>query len=203
VTTTAQANNAFGGGSCGAHIFSCPTTADVAAIVSQSVVASYPVPVGAISVYTATAIRSGWLACNGQAVNRTTYQDLLTVISYVFGSGDGVTTFNVPDLRGRAPFGNDVMGNTTAARITTAGSSIDGKTTGSAGGTETHTLTTAQIAAHAHPIGSQVVAGGSDSLALCGSYTSTSVGTQNAGSGNAHQNTPPAIILNYMIRALT
>ena len=203
VSKTAQANNSFGSGSCGAQLFSCATTAAVEAIVSQSVVASYPVPVGAISVYTLTAIPTGWLACNGQAVSRTTYQDLLNAISYVYGSGDGVTTFNVPDLRGRTVFGNDVMGNTSAARITTAGSGINGNTTGAVGGTETHTLTTAQIAAHAHGIGSIGIPSGLIGSAACGSYAQSSVGTQNAGSGSAHQNTPPAIVLNYMIRALT
>jgi len=44
---------------------------------------------------------AGWLLCNGQSVSRTTYSDLFAAIETNFGSGDGATTFNVPDMRGR------------------------------------------------------------------------------------------------------
>jgi microcystin-dependent protein len=205
-STTALASMAVGSGSAGAHIFSCSTTADAEAIVSLSVVASYPIPVGAISMYTATAVPTGWLACNGQAVSRTTYQDLFTVTGTTFGAGDTSTTFNVPDLRGRIPIGNDAMGTTTAARVTPAGSGITGITTGSTGGAESHTLTTAQIPAHTHTR-EQALKSTDGSAALspsCGPLggpTSTVTGSE--GSGSAHRNMPPAIILNYMIRALT
>jgi microcystin-dependent protein len=50
----------------------------------------------------APSIPVGWLLCDGSAVGRTgTYANLFTAISISFGGGDGVTTFNVPDLRGR------------------------------------------------------------------------------------------------------
>jgi microcystin-dependent protein len=54
---------------------------------------------------TETLIGGGWLECNGVAVSRTTYADLNTVLSalsYPFGNGNGTTTFNLPDLQGRA-----------------------------------------------------------------------------------------------------
>jgi microcystin-dependent protein len=204
-STTALASMAVGSGSAGAHLFSCTTTANAEAIVSLSVVASYPIPVGAISIYTATAVPTGWLACNGQAVSRTTYQDLFTVTGTTFGAGNTSTTFNVPDLRGRIPIGNDAMGTTTAARVTPAGSGITGYTTGASGGTETHTVTTAQFPAHAHNVNTPVRTGvGSNSFSPgCGTFGSGAISALANGSGNAHQNMPPAIVLNYMIRALT
>lgn len=56
-------------------------------------------PVGSIQAYGGTTAPIGWLMCQGQAVSRTTYAELFAVIGTAFGSGDGSTTFNVPDLR--------------------------------------------------------------------------------------------------------
>ena len=56
--------------------------------------------------FTGTA-PTGWLLCNGAAVSRTTYASLFAVIGTIYGSGDGSTTFNVPDFRGRVPAGVD------------------------------------------------------------------------------------------------
>ena len=55
--------------------------------------------------FTGTA-PTGWLLCNGDAVSRSTYADLFAVIGTTFGVGDGSTTFNVPDFRGRVPAGD-------------------------------------------------------------------------------------------------
>lgn len=69
--------------------------------------------------FTGTA-PTGWLLCNGDAVSRSTYADLFAVIGTTYGSGNGSTTFNVPDFRGRVPAGpegvvfpsiGDVVGN--------------------------------------------------------------------------------------------
>lgn len=56
-------------------------------------------PAGAILAYSGTAAPTGWLLCDGTAVSRSTYADLYAVISTAYGSGDGSTTFNLPDLR--------------------------------------------------------------------------------------------------------
>lgn len=56
-------------------------------------------PIGTISPFGGSVIPSGYLLCNGQAVSRTNYAELFAVIGTAFGSGDGSTTFNVPDLR--------------------------------------------------------------------------------------------------------
>jgi len=57
-------------------------------------------PVGSVSVFAGSTAPSGHLECSGQAVSRTTYSGLFSVVGTVFGIGDGSTTFNVPDLRG-------------------------------------------------------------------------------------------------------
>jgi microcystin-dependent protein len=59
------------------------------------------IPAGAVLPFAGTVVPSGFLLCNGQAVSRTTYSDLYTAIGVAHGSGNGSTTFNVPDYRGR------------------------------------------------------------------------------------------------------
>ena len=76
----------------------------------------------------------------GQALSRTTYAALHALFAsagYPYGSGDGSTTFNLPDLRGRGLFGKDDMGGSAANRITAGGSGITGTALGAAGGAET------------------------------------------------------------------
>ena len=57
-------------------------------------------PIGTINAYGGATAPDGWMLCQGQAISRTDYADLFNVIGTSFGSGDGSTTFNVPDLRG-------------------------------------------------------------------------------------------------------
>lgn len=64
-------------------------------------------PTGTVLAYGGSAAPSGWLLCNGSAVSRTTYAALFAAISTFHGSGDGSTTFNLPDYRGRILRGRD------------------------------------------------------------------------------------------------
>jgi microcystin-dependent protein len=57
-------------------------------------------PAGVIMAFAGAAAPTGFLTCNGSAVSRTTYATLFAAIGTTWGSGDGSTTFNVPDLRG-------------------------------------------------------------------------------------------------------
>ena len=84
---------------------------------------------------------TGWLACNGGAVSRTTYATLFAAIATTWGAGDGSTTFNVPDLRGRALIG---AGTGTGLTARTLGTQNIGE--------ETHVLVTAELASHNHVI---------------------------------------------------
>lgn len=58
-------------------------------------------PIGGITAFAGTSAPAGYLLCDGTAVSRTTYASLFAAIGTAFGAGDGSTTFNVPDLRGR------------------------------------------------------------------------------------------------------
>jgi len=159
------------------------------------------VPAGVVLPYAGATAPSGWLLCFGQTVSRTTYADLFTALGTTHGVGDGSTTFTLPDLRGRVAGGKDNMGGTAASRLTTAGAGVDGATLGASGGAQTHTLTTAQIPAHAHSYVGGANAAGSGTVGAAGqSANGYTMNTLNAGSDQAHNNTQPTIVLNYIIK---
>lgn len=72
---------------------------------------------------------TGWLFCDGRAISRTTYAALFSAIGTKFGVGDGSTTFNIPDLRGRTIAYRDDMGGSAANRLNVA---LTGDTTDAA-----------------------------------------------------------------------
>lgn len=100
--------------------------------------------IGTVVDFAGALAPSGWLLCYGQAISRTAYTALFQTIGTAHGVGDGSTTFNVPDLRGRASFGRDDMGGSAANRIT-GSSSIPSGTLGAAGGSEL-------LHAHSHSV---------------------------------------------------
>lgn len=63
------------------------------------------IPAGVVNLYTGITAPTNWMFCQGQAISRTTYAALYAVIGTRYGVGDGSTTFNLPDLRGRVPVG--------------------------------------------------------------------------------------------------
>lgn len=107
------------------------------------------VPIGAQMAFAGATIPNGWLLCYGQAVSRSAYALLFAVIGIAYGGGDGTTTFNLPDKRGRASIGADNMGGSAANRVTQAVSGILASVVGEAGGdqkSQTDTLTAASTA---------------------------------------------------------
>jgi microcystin-dependent protein len=166
-------------------------------------------PTGAILPYAGSAPlaqASGWLVCDGSAVSRTTYAALYAAINVQYGSGDGSTTFNLPDLRGRVIAGVDVaVGGTTADRLTTAGSGVNGPVVGAAGGSQTHTLDISEIPSHTHGyLGTSGATSYTYSASITGSYTNavspSSSTTGTAGGGGAHRNVQPTLIMYYIIK---
>jgi microcystin-dependent protein len=179
-------------------------------------------PTGSLVPYAGTSAPTGWLFCYGQAVSRTTYVDLFTALGTTYGSGDGSTTFNLPDLRGRVIAGKDDMGGTSANRLTDQSGGLNGDTLGDSGGSETHTLTTAQMPSHTHTVNSVTVYGASttssgssysgllytnnpDTIPTRTATTGDGVNSHtaslaNTGSGAAHNNVQPTLILNYIIK---
>lgn len=112
------------------------------------------VPPGTLLPYAGTTLPTGYYWCDGSQQSRSTDSRLFAAIGTAYGIGDGSTTFNVPDLRGRIPVGKDDLGtNGNAARIgtlVTDGGTIVGTTMGSVGGSAAHVLTVAELAVHTH-----------------------------------------------------
>jgi microcystin-dependent protein len=109
----------------------------------------------------AASVPSLWYLCYGQAVSRATYYALFAVIGTTWGAGDGSTTFNMPDLRGRAMAGVDNMGGSPANRITSGISGLSGVTLGAAGGDQNNAPDTTLAASSAS---TSVVSGGTVSV---------------------------------------
>jgi microcystin-dependent protein len=101
----------------------------------------YNIPIGAgIDFWGSTAPNSSFAFPYGQAISRTTYTAMFAIVGTTYGSGDGATTFNLPDKRGRISVALDTMGGTAAGRVTSATGGIDGTTVGATGGGQIYTM---------------------------------------------------------------
>jgi microcystin-dependent protein len=147
---------------------------------------------GTVLPFAGAAAPAGWLLCYGQAVSRADYPNLFAAIGTTFGAGDGATTFNVPDLRGRVAAGKDDMGGVAAARLTNAGTGnpgIDGSTLGAAGGADRLALSAAELPANV-----------TDFFAEGAAATIARATENHTGTGQAHANAQPTIVLNSIIK---
>lgn len=152
---------------------------------------------GEVRTFALSSAPSGWLVCDGSEISRTTYADLFTAIGTAFGVGNGSTTFNIPDIRGRVIAGLDNQGGSSADVVTaTEADSLGGEY-----GSEEHTLTTDEMPAHTHDVANVVKStpdsneyGGAD-RGEAGTRTSAST-----GGGSAHNNMQPTIFLLVCIK---
>lgn len=157
------------------------------------------VPTGSVIDFGGTAAPTGFLLCYGQAVSRSTYSVLFGVIGTTFGTGDGSTTFNIPDIRGRVTAGQDDMGGSSANRLTGLSGGVDGDVLGAAGGLETHSLTDLQNGPHTHTGGVSTPTSHRGTATSSFSLTQA-VSTGSSGSGDPHNNVQPTIIMNKIIK---
>ena len=158
------------------------------------------VPIGAIQSYAGVSCPYGWLMCDGAAVSRETYSELFSAIGTAYGPGDGSTTFNLPDLRGRV-----LIGKSTSYTL------------GNNGGEATHTLTVSEMPSHNHA-GTPLVDNNPNfplvsNPGWSGDKTGRTFGSSSDGGGyntsfptnggdQPHNNMQPYLVGNYIIKAL-
>ncbi len=135
-------------------------------------------------------VPTGFIFCNGAAINRTTYAALFAAIGTIHGIGDGSTTFNLPDLRDVSIMGSKQDSSGTPKTNVSGALTQDG-------GAATHTLTSAQMPAHTHTYTTAVGSGISN---IQGSSQGSSTVTGSTGSGSAHNNLHPYYVMTYMIK---
>lgn len=161
------------------------------------------VPTGSVTAFAGSSAPTGYLICDGTAVSRTTYAVLFALIGTTYGSGDGSTTFNLPNLKGRVVVGVGDSGATGHTNHTLAQSA----------GEEKHTMTTGELVGHTHAIfesnavyhplsvNNATAAGGTGfyqrSTASPGSSDLIATST---GSGTAFNLMQPYLVLNYIIK---
>lgn len=151
-------------------------------------------PVGSIMPYPKATAPENWLTCDGSAISRTDYSELFNAIGTTFGEGDGSTTFNLPNIKGRTIVGLDAE-------------DTDFNAIGKTLGEKTHALTVAEMPKHNHkiPIDSfvnsdsqvDVKSGGHVSYKAQG----TNYETTTAGGSQPHNNIQPSFVIPYIIKA--
>lgn len=145
------------------------------------------VAVGTIIDHGGGATPSGYLPCDGAAVSRATYAALFAQIGVIWGAGDSITTFNVPNLARRTTIGS---GGSPGPAIS--------NTVGSIGGEESHTLTIAEMPSHDHTFNGldQAAAAGAGSTGLRSGLSTTNL----TGGGGAHNTMQPSAVVLKLIK---
>lgn len=161
-------------------------------------------PIGSIQEWPSNIIPNNWLLCNGQAVSRTDYAELFVVLGTTYGAGDGSTTFNLPNFKGRVGVGKD-------------DNDSDFNALGKTAGEKTHVLTTTEMPQHCHGENFITKYGyqyslvsnngeGEEKNGYLPELEGTEVNknqvlTNEAGGSQAHNNLQPHIVTNYIIKA--
>lgn len=166
------------------------------AIGGSSGTVSDTLPIGSVVKWFSRTIPSNWLVCNGQAVSRTEYAELFAILGTQYGSGDGSTTFNLPNIKGRVSVGLDV-------------DDTDFNTLGKTGGEKAHTLTVEEMPSHDHKANFSLGGvGNAEGRLVLGNNVNNGTTSGNfgspialAGGGQAHNNLQPYIVSNYIIKA--
>ncbi len=149
-------------------------------------------PIGSTIQWFADAIPENWLLCNGQAVSRTEYATLFTTLGTKYGTGNGSTTFNLPNLKGRIAVGLDT-------------NDTDFNTLGKTGGEKKHKLTVNELAQHQVSFkdgGKLLVASGNaygvpDYVIKNGQ----TLYSDSVGGDQPHNNLQPYMVCTYIIKA--
>lgn len=155
------------------------------------------VPIGTVVAFAGASAPAKWLLCDNAAVSRTKYVKLWQALGSP-NTGDGSTTFNLPDARGRVI----AMVDGGASRLTGAFGAFTGSGVGSSGGSQSHQLIPAEHARHSHVVLTKVTlvafTAGAGNNGWVGQVGDDS-GFQ--GGDDPHNNVQPTLLLNYLIFA--
>jgi microcystin-dependent protein len=145
---------------------------------------------GMIVQSASASIPAGYLLCDGSAVSRTIYSALFSAIGTIFGAGDGSTTFNVPDMRGRSPLGAGT------------GTGLSPRALGNTGGEEAHQLTVAELASHSHALQEHPLTGTAVPPPLDAADALPHIINSTGSTGNdvAHNTMHPFLVTNFLIK---
>lgn len=173
----------------------------------SSTIAGKLCPVGSILPYGGSSAPTGWLLCDGTELTDgdtgETYEDLYDVIGTTFG-GTGVSSFYLPDLRGRFPLGKGQSDDNT--KYNNDGDAIQGSSfsLGDEGGYENHRLSEAEIPSHTHnfdgPNGAHGNRSHNSESGCCKHSDTNDEPTSSVGNDEVHNNMPPYLSLNYIIK---
>ena len=164
------------------------------------------VPVGSVIAFAGSTAPTGFLICDGTAVSRTTYADLFTAVGVIYGSGDGSTTFNLPDLRGEFIRGLDGGRGVDSNRTL-------GSAQSSANLSHTHTGSTASSGGHVHDFSYPWIDYNTTGTMLLNGTRAAQPTSSNTNYGGAHTHSlslnnsggtearPRNVALNYIIKA--
>ncbi len=162
-------------------------TAGPEALINAVVAAANPP--GSFKNFAMAGLPTGYLACDGSAVSRTTYAALFAAIGTVWGVGDGSTTFNVPNMCGRAMVG---VGLGTAPNASSWALAQEK-------GDEVHLLIIAEIPAHTHTVGTAPNRSGTAGAnPIWANDSSTNTGS--VGGDTAHNNLQPSVGVTVAIK---
>lgn len=146
-------------------------------------------PIGSMVPYGNENPPTNWLICDGSEISRFTYSDLFNVIGTSYGEGDGSTTFNIPNLKGKIPVGFDSEDE-------------DFNAIGKTGGEKTHTLTIEEMPKHRHGIRTSSSSGGQvDNMPWGAAQATQTTNTEYAGGDQPHNNLQPYEVDNWIIKA--
>lgn len=145
------------------------------------------VPTGTIVAFAGATPPAGWLLCDGSEVSRTTFAELFAVLAGTWGIGDGLTTFNLPDLRGRSAVGSG------------GGPGLSERLVGELGGAESHQLSIDEMPAHNHTMGfTRGDQNGGQGVRFLGGAGGPSTST--TGGDQPHNNMSPFTVVHFIIK---
>ena len=175
--------------------------------------------VGAIKPWTKATAPAGYLLCDGSAVSRSTYAELFAVVSTTYGSGDGSTTFNVPQLQGKMPQGYDgntynLAGTGGANTVTVAVTNNQAATNATnqsvtvTGSIDNTSITNAQMPSHTHSYektngGAVPNSGGPSSTGTRAGTANANTGGSGSGTGHNHSHTLSGTLTGNITTSLT